>query len=140
MLEIVSKIPFYKIFRRFGYPKIMPMNFTFRITHKCNSKCKTCNIWKIRDYDEELKLREYEKIFYTIGKPFWVTFSGGEPFLRKDFTRIVKKICEICNPKIITIPTNGSLYRTIPKFIKEISSFSSKTKIILNISLDGVVK
>ena len=26
----------------------MPLVLTFSLTNRCNSKCKTCNIWKIQ--------------------------------------------------------------------------------------------
>lgn len=137
MLRIL-KIPFYKSFRKFGYPKMMPINMDFMVTYNCNSKCKTCNIWKMEDFSQELKLWEYEEIFNTIGKPFWVTMAGGEPFLRADFIEVIKKLCKICHPAIINIPTNASLYKVVPKAIKEITNVSPKTKIIVNISLDGI--
>ena len=138
MLELIPKIPLYKSFRSFGYPEMMPTSIVFLTTYKCNSKCKTCNIWKVKDFSKELEIWEYEKIFNTIGKPFWVTIGGGEPFLRKEFPDIIERLCEICNPKIINIPTNGSLYRVIPKNIKKIINSSNGAKIILNISLDGI--
>jgi MoaA/NifB/PqqE/SkfB family radical SAM enzyme len=138
MFDILPGMLLYKSFRRFGYPKMMPMNMVFVITHRCNSRCKTCNIWKVKDFSKELQLWEYEKIFHTIDKAVWITLSGGEPFLRKDFKDIVERLCEICSPRIINIPTNGSLYRIIPKVIKKIINSSNGTKIILNISLDDI--
>jgi len=138
MLEIVPRILLHKIFRRFGHPKMMPMSMVFVTTYKCNSRCKTCNIWKVKDFSKELQLWEYERIFHTVGKPLWVTIGGGEPFLKRDFADIVEKLCEICSPRIINIPTNGSLYRILPKAIERIIDSSNGAKIILNISLDGV--
>jgi MoaA/NifB/PqqE/SkfB family radical SAM enzyme len=138
MLDFIAKIPLYRSFRRIGYPKMMPMEIAFTTTYRCNSKCKTCNIWKIKHYGDELELWEYEKIFHSIGKLLWATLGGGEPFLRRDFTEIVIKLIEICKPEVITIPTNGSLHQTISKCIKKILRFSDKTKIILNISLDDI--
>lgn len=138
MLETVAKIPLYKTFRSVGHPKMMPIEIAFATTYMCNSRCKTCNIWEIKNRDGELRLWEYEKIFTTIGKLFWVTLGGGEPFLRRDFVDIAEKLLEICKPEVITIPTNGSLYQTIPSSIEKILDFPTKTNIILNISLDGI--
>ncbi|MBT4351226.1 radical SAM protein, partial [archaeon] len=66
----------------------MPINFTFSITHACQSLCKTCNIGLVhRKHPEkvknELKIDEIEKVFRSIGKNkvYFFNISGGEPFL-----------------------------------------------------------
>lgn len=155
--KILTQIPKYKLFRIFGYPKIFPLNLTISVTYRCNSKCKTCNIWKKerdnekrdnkkgdneqRDNEklDELSIEEYDKIFKNIGKqPYWFTISGGEPFLRSDLVSICKSIYDNCKPGIINIPTNGILYQKIPKMVKEILDICSDTQIIINISLDEI--
>jgi len=137
MLNILSKIPFYKSFYAFGFPKMLPINYTISLTYSCNSKCQTCRIYKRKA--NELKLLEYKKIFLSLKKsPYWVTFSGGEPFLRKDINEIVKSFYDICEPKIINIPTNGILTTQILHHVKEICEHCKKAQIIINLSLDGV--
>lgn len=140
MIELIPKIPLYKSFKLFSFPKLMPKSMTFVSTYRCNSKCKTCEIWRIKNYEDELKLWEYKKIFQSIGKLSWATIGGGEPFLREDFIAIVKELCKNCRPEIVNIPTNGSLYEIIPRAIKEILKNSNGAKIILNVSLDGIGK
>ena len=66
-----------------------PINVTFSVTNLCNSKCRTCSIWKVYpehriQLQEELTLEEIEKVFQTIGTIYFFNISGGEPFLRKD--------------------------------------------------------
>ena len=137
MLKIIFKTPLYKSFRRFGFPRMMPINYTVSVTNRCMSRCKTCNVYE--NLVKDLTLEEYEKIFRQIGKgPYWFTFSGGEQFQRKDFADIVKTAYKYCKPKIINIPCNGILHNVIPETVQEIVTSCPESRIILNLSLDEV--
>ncbi len=137
MIEIIPKIFLYRSYRRFGFPKMMPMNFTVSLLYNCNSRCKTCNIWK--KTAKNLTLSEYELIFKKIGRsPYWITLSGGEPFLRKDIVDVVKIIYKHSRPKILNIPTNGLLTQKIIEDVYKICKNSPKTQVIINLSVDGI--
>ncbi|MCD6483222.1 MAG: radical SAM protein [Candidatus Aenigmarchaeota archaeon] len=141
LVKLAAKIPLYHSFRAFGYPKILPFNYTFSLTYRCNSRCKTCNIWKIQKNfaNEELTEKEWKKIIKSLSNsPFWMTISGGEPFLRFDIDRIVKYSIKKNKPRFITIPTNG-LINSRDK-IEKILKTSKKTILIINFSLDGIGK
>ena len=137
MLELIPRIFIYKYFRKFGFPRIMPMNYTISLLYTCNSRCTTCNIWKKKS--DDLTISEYKHIFKKLGKsPYWLTLSGGEPFLRKDIVEICMELYKYCKPKIINIPTNGLLTDTIVKNVKQIAEICSKSQIIINLSIDGI--
>ena len=137
MIKILTKIPQYKLAYHVGWPKIFPINYTFIISTFCNSRCKTCYVWK--QSHNELKLAEWEKILKSIGKsPFWITVSGGEPFIQPHIADLCKMICEICEPAILNIPTNSTMYKIIPERLEEILKAAKKTQVIINLSLDGV--
>lgn len=137
MIEILPKIFFYKLWYNLDFPKLLPMNLTISPSFLCNSRCRTCFAWQKRT--PEMRLGEWQKIFQSLGKaPFWVTISGGEPFLRKDLVDLAKSLSEICRPKIISIPTNGLLFEKIPHDVEEILKNCPKTEIIVNLSLDGI--
>jgi MoaA/NifB/PqqE/SkfB family radical SAM enzyme len=86
-----------------------------------------------------MSLVDYRKVFRKIGKaPYWVTISGGEPFLRKDLPEILIALDKYCKPKIINIPTNGILTSRILGMVKQICRTLPKTQIIVNISIDGI--
>lgn len=140
---MISKIPGYHLFRTINYPRLLPTNMVFVTTYKCNSKCKTCNIWKVyiensKKENEELTLEEYNKIFKTIGNPFWATITGGEPFLRGDIDKIITSLYNIAHPEIINIPSNGSLPDIIYFKTKNILNKCKNLKLILNLSLDHI--
>ena len=137
MFGIITKIPFFKMFRKLGFPKMMPINYTVSLLYGCNSRCKTCNIYKKNA--KQLSIEEYDKIFRNIGKsPYWITFSGGEPFLRKDIVEIVNTIYDRSKPKIINIPTNGILTKKIVSDVQKIARHCRKSSIIINVSIDGI--
>jgi MoaA/NifB/PqqE/SkfB family radical SAM enzyme len=87
----------------------------------------------------DFTLTEYKKLFYSIGKsPVWTTFSGGEPFLRRDISAIIISFYQICRPKVINIPTNGILTDKIVRNVKSICEKCPKAQIIINISIDAI--
>lgn len=134
---LLWKLILLRIAKKWGLKFLLPVNYTVSVTYRCNSRCKTCNIYNIKS--EELSSEEYAKIFKKIGKSaYWITISGGEPFLRKDLFDIVYAIYQYSKPKIINIPTNGLQYREIPKVVKRIAKNCPKTNIIINVSIDEI--
>ncbi len=54
--------------------------------------------------------RNGTRSFANLGRtPFYITFTGGEPFLRRDLDEMVISVHRHCRPSVITIPTNGLL-------------------------------
>lgn len=144
--SLIVRLPLYNSFRKFGGPKLLPINYTFSITNNCNSKCKTCSIWKLYQErpelrSEELTTQEWFRVFESLNNsPFWVTISGGEPYIRSDLVEICKAICETNRPKILNIPTNGLLYDRIKNWTPKIAETCAENGVALgiNLSLDGI--
>ncbi|MFZ0389049.1 MAG: radical SAM protein, partial [Calditrichia bacterium] len=112
---------------------------TISLLYSCNSRCRTCNVYLKRV--DNFTLEEYDKLFTSLGKaPYWFTFSGGEPFLRQDIADIIKLAYDRCEPGIINIPTNGSLYHRIPGLAEKIIKSCPNSEIIINLSLDHIGK
>ncbi|MCD6403509.1 MAG: radical SAM protein [Candidatus Aenigmarchaeota archaeon] len=106
----------------------------FAITYVCNSRCKFCNIWKLKPRNE-LTLEEI-KIFARKAKFFkWVRITGGEPFLRKDYEEIIKVFDEN-GVYVITTPTNGLTTSLIERKAKNVLS-SIRARYVITVSLDG---
>lgn len=137
IVDLIYKLSLYKTFKKFGFPKLMPIVLNLNITEGCNSRCKTCNIWKIKPKNE-LTLIEYKKIFESLGSLFWVTVAGGEPFLRKDMKDIVVSLYKKTNPRFLTIPTNAILTEKIIRDTKYIIKRCPDLELVINLSLDGV--
>ena len=137
MIKVLSQIPSYYLFRLVGWPTKLPLNLTLSISYKCNSRCKTCNVYKKEA--TELSLKEWTKVFESLGEsPFWVTISGGEPFLRSDLSEIVESLYDQCHPEIINIPTNGILNERIPKIVERIALHCGEAQVVINVSIDEI--
>lgn len=137
MLKLIPKLPLYWAFRSLGRPRLFPFSLVISLSFRCNSRCQTCGVWNRES--EELTLEEWARVFERIGpSPLYLTFTGGEPFLRPDMPEIVLAGYEHCRPAVITIPTNGTLTRRIVEATGEICRGAPKSKIGLNLSLDGL--
>jgi len=137
MLEIIPKIPLQMAFRRFGWPRPLPFSLVISVCYRCNSRCLTCNVWKKEA--EELSLEEWEQVFAKIGRtPYYLTFSGGEPFLRRDVVELIGLAYQYCQPRVITIPTNGLLCNAIPEQVEAILKAAPGAQVGINLSLDGL--
>jgi len=137
MLNLIFRIIGYWFMKKLGAPRLMPMNYTVSLLYTCNSRFNTCKIWKKQA--RNLSVAEYQKIFRKIGRsPYWITFSGGEPFLRNDIVEVVSEIYKISRPKIINIPTNGILTKSIVERTEAIAKACPKAQVIINVSLDGI--
>lgn len=62
------------------------------ITNMCNSHCKTCGIWKNRDW-EELKVEDIEKVIKAFPEADYV-IGGGEAILHNDIEKILQSLQE----------------------------------------------
>ena len=119
MLEVLPKIAKMRASYALGKPIALPMNLTISVSYRCNSRCKTCNVWQRPN--DDFTLEEYDKTFASIGQAaYWFTFSGGEPTLRKDLPEMVELAYRHCRPGIINIPTNGIQDKIIPGRIERI--------------------
>jgi radical SAM protein with 4Fe4S-binding SPASM domain len=89
--------------------------------------------------ETEFTTQEFEKTFASLGTGVvWVTFSGGEPFLRQDIVEICEAAEENCRPGIITIPTNCLLPQVIVSRTRKMLEKCAESTFVINLSLDGV--
>jgi len=93
-----------------GIDKTRPVAFYALINQKCNSKCQYCSFWRLENYDEELCIQEWQNGLSSIKDfvgNFSISFSGGEPLLKKGFIELLAW----CHANKIQagITTNGML-------------------------------
>ena len=138
------KILGFKAFRAMGFPGMMPSNVAYSVTNCCNSRCRTCNIWK--KYQEkpalakdELTTDEWIKTWKSVGKTDFVIFTGGEPFLRRDSLELLKGVYDFNHPSIMNICSNGLLPQRIGRDLEEFLKYIGKNvDLTLNMSIDGI--
>lgn len=91
----------------------VPLNVTLEITHRCPLTCAHCyNNLPMADREAasaELTLDDYKRLLDELHQmgTFWLLFSGGEPFARKDFLDIYTYAKQ--KGFLITIFTNGTI-------------------------------
>jgi len=137
MLRLLPLMARHKLSYLLGWPTVLPLNVTISVTFKCPSRCMTCNVTSRKA--RELDVEEYRRIFRSMGKnPFWVTISGGEPFLRPDLPEIIEVICEESAPAIINIPTSGTTHAHIFRFLPKILEKTKDIQFTVNFSLDEI--
>ena len=134
---LYARLPFYYLYRRFGRPKMMPLSVVISVSYRCNSRCLTCDVW--RKPNDDLTVEEWRRVFHSIGhSPYYLTFTGGEPFLRRDLVDLVRVAWEECRPAILTIPTNGLLPKIVPQRVREILDAAPTSQLGVNLSLDSL--
>jgi MoaA/NifB/PqqE/SkfB family radical SAM enzyme len=137
MTKVLRDVPALKATYASGRVLRLPANITVSVSYRCNSRCKTCNVWLLPN--DDLSVPEWDRVFASLGTaPYWFTFSGGEPTLRKDLPEMVASAYRHCRPGIINIPTNGIQANVIPARIERVLESAPKSEVIINLSLDGV--
>src|SRR5579862_3991843 len=137
LAKVLPEIPALKATYATGRVLALPVNITVSVSYRCNSRCKTCNVWLLPN--DDLTLAEWDRVFETIGRDaYWFTFSGGEPTLRKDLPEMVGAAYRHCRPGIVNIPTNGIQDKIIPGRIERVLQAAPTSEVIVNLSLDGV--
>jgi MoaA/NifB/PqqE/SkfB family radical SAM enzyme len=136
MLSVLARIPLFRAYRRFGWPRLLPLNITLSPSPKCNSRCLTCNIWMKRE--DELTLDEWDRVLASLGEaPYWFTISGGEPLMYPHIVELAQLAYRHCKPGIVNIPTNAIL-KSGPDRVRRILESCPGSQLIINLSLDGV--
>lgn len=102
------------------------------ITNACNLKCKHCFMLSGKKLENELTLEDWMKVltsFKENGGEF-VTFSGGEPLMFKNFPQIISHAHDLGLKS--TVLSNGLLWSD--KLIHDLALFIDE----IQFSLDGV--
>jgi MoaA/NifB/PqqE/SkfB family radical SAM enzyme len=118
-----------------GWPRLLPVNLTVSTNFRCNFRCATCNVYerKVKELDTD----EWGRVFASLGRaPAWLTFSGGEPFLRGDLPDIVLAAARTCEPAVVNIPSNGWFSQRVVDGAERICRGSPGTQLVINLSLD----
>ena len=94
-----------------GVKNGIPVSGTFELTRRCNFRCAMCYVHSEENHENELSADDWLKIAGEARDRgmIFLLLTGGEPFLRDDFTQIYSSLAEM--GFVISVNTNGSLYR-----------------------------
>ena len=85
-----------------------PVLVHFEVTMRCNARCGFCDYWKTDPAarDEEVKSFADAARFFD---PMLVTFTGGEPLLRRDLEDLVAAVAGAVRLKYVMLITHGGM-------------------------------
>lgn len=140
MLRFVGRLFFDQIIERLKIRR-KPRVIQMPITGKCNSRCVTCNVWKVKN-NKDINPDELARI---LAQPFFskvsaIGINGGELTLIKDIEPIFDAILSVNSLKNIHVISNGlipeKLYSTLS--LLKSKANAKGVKIGLTLSIDGV--
>lgn len=137
MKSVLARIPAFRLGRALGRPLVLPASLTVNVLYACNSRCRTCFIYE--HHARGMSVAEYDRLFRSVGHaPRWMTFTGGEPFLRPDLAEILLSAWDHCRPAVINIPTNGSFPDRVEATVDRVAGAIAPSSLIVNLSIDEV--
>jgi hypothetical protein len=95
---------------KYGYLRARrrPVLVHFEVTERCNARCGFCDFWKTpaeARHDELASFADAARFF----NPMLVTWTGGEPLLRRDLEALVAGVNAAVRLKYVTLITHGGM-------------------------------
>ncbi len=85
-----------------------PLLVHFEVTLRCNARCNFCDYWKTPAEARQHELKSYADAARHFN-PMLITFTGGEPLMRRDLEEIVAAVDTSVNLKYTTLITHGGM-------------------------------
>ncbi|WP_396201546.1 radical SAM protein [Gemmatimonas sp.] len=85
-----------------------PVLLNFEVTMRCNAKCGFCDYWKTPAEAKHSEMSDFAEIARRFS-PMLVTFTGGEPTLRKDLEQIVASVRSAVRYTYVQMITHGAM-------------------------------
>ena len=85
-----------------------PVLVNFEVTMRCNARCGFCDYWKTPAATRANELTSFAAAAREF-KPMLVTFTGGEPLLRKDLEQLVAGVRGAVRYTYVQLITHGGM-------------------------------
>lgn len=85
-----------------------PVLVNFEVTMRCNARCGFCDYWKTPATTRANELTSFAAAAREF-KPMLVTFTGGEPLLRKDLEQLVAGVRAAVKYTYVQLITHGGM-------------------------------
>ncbi|HEX4932352.1 MAG TPA: radical SAM protein, partial [Gemmatimonadaceae bacterium] len=85
-----------------------PVLVHFEVTMRCNARCGFCDYWKTPAEARETELKSFADAARFFN-PMLVTFTGGEPLLRRDLEDLVATVRDAIRLNYIMLITHGGM-------------------------------
>lgn len=117
-----------------------PLVLQMPVTSRCNSRCKTCNIWKNTnsvDIDShDLRLVLQSPIYSNVRT---VGLNGGEFTLHPNFIQVIESVLSLHSLSSIYLITNGLFPKKLFELLRKAKKLcdTRKVSLFVGISVDG---
>jgi MoaA/NifB/PqqE/SkfB family radical SAM enzyme len=85
-----------------------PVLVNFEVTMRCNAHCGFCDYWKTDPSAKATEVTSFADAARYFN-PMVITFTGGEPTLRRDLEDIVSGVNRAISTKYMTLLTHGGM-------------------------------
>jgi len=85
-----------------------PVLVHFEVTLRCNAGCGFCDYWKTDPAARATELKSFADAARYFN-PMLVTFTGGEPTLRRDLECLIAEVDRAISFKYLTLITHGAM-------------------------------
>src|SRR5437762_97862 len=85
-----------------------PILVHFEVTLRCNARCSFCDYWMTDKSARETELRSFTDAARFFN-PMMITYTGGEPTMRRDLEEIVSSVNEAVRVKFCSLLTHGGM-------------------------------
>jgi MoaA/NifB/PqqE/SkfB family radical SAM enzyme len=85
-----------------------PVLVHFEVTMRCNARCGFCDYWKTDPKEKATELKSFVDAARFFN-PMMITYTGGEPTLRRDLEDIVSAVDRAVKIQYSTLITHGGM-------------------------------
>jgi len=103
----------------------------------CNLTCEHCFYWRNLNQRDDLSFEELEALSADLGPIENLNLSGGEPFIREDFDRIVRMFVRRNGVKQVYVPTSGYFTDRMHTALASVLEEDDLMLFACELSLDG---
>ena len=64
LMKVAKNIPVLQASYITGHPMMLPVNITVSGSYRCNSRCKTCNVWLLPN--DDFTIEEWDRTFQSL--------------------------------------------------------------------------
>ena len=104
----------------------------------CNMKCEHCFYWQQLNQPDDLTVDEIVSLSKELGPIENLNLSGGEPFIRKEFSTICRQFVKHNGVKEIYVPTNGWYTDRTLDAVRQVLQERDLRLLGIELSLDGM--
>jgi Fe-coproporphyrin III synthase len=117
-----------------------PLHLTLFVTGRCNARCRHCFHWKevaagVPGPTLE-QVRALADSAARMGPLLWVSFGGGEPFLRPDLAELAHAFARH-GLRHLAIPSNGLVEERLEPFVRSVLEDHPELFLSIGVSFDG---